>query len=129
MTTLSEAMFSVRVDSERYLTDVEVGRRGLEVTNIPSYARHCNYTLADQTTQRLRRRGFKQCIVTDHLGAPVTDAAIRAFLIADRIEHDSPANQAQLDEIPVGEVRRRTRRDAAFRARVVDIKPTPLRHW
>jgi hypothetical protein len=121
MTKTTELAFLVRVDNSRFV--VEIDGREIRVTDTPSFAEHLTYTRADQITQSLRKRGFRQALVCSHLGVPVTANDLRAALHAEQVERDRlPANQTELDKLPTSEIRRRTRTDSAFRARVEDIE-------
>jgi hypothetical protein len=121
VTKTTELAFLVRVDDSRFVIDVD-GQQ-LQVTDVPSYAKHYSYTAADQLVQVLRRRRLRQAVVCSHLGAPVTADDLRAALRAERAaEEVLPRDQKELDRIPTNEIKRRTRFDAAFRARVNEIE-------
>ncbi len=120
----TEEAFLVRVSDSNFV--VEIDGRTISTTSVPSYALHQDYTSADMFCQDLRRRGYRQCVVTDHFGQPVSAETIKAALSVDRAPKSDPlpTTRKELDQIPSTEYRRRMQ-DPAFRARVDELESQP----
>jgi hypothetical protein len=119
----TEEAFLVRVSDSNFV--VEIDGRTISTTTVLSYALHQDYTYADMLCQDLRRRGYRQCVVTDHFGQPVSADAIKAGSVDRAPKSDPlPTTHKELDQIPAAEYRKRMQ-DSAFRARVDELESQP----
>lgn len=118
--------FLVRVSDGNFV--VAIDGKTISTTSIPSYAHHADYTRCDILVQDLRRRGHRQCVVTNHLGQPVSADDINVAMNSAPKVDPLPANYAEYDAINSRELRARLK-DPAFRARIEEIlsQPRPVK--
>jgi hypothetical protein len=116
--------FLVQVDHGRFL--VEFDGASARVTDTPSMAAQLSYSVANAACQRLRKRGFRQSVVCDITGNPMTYEAIRE--VADALHSNQaslPTTQAELDAIPSREQQRLCNQSPAFLARFNELESHP----
>jgi hypothetical protein len=90
-------------------------------TYIMSAAQPFDYRGAQRVCQGLRAHGFKQAVVTDLTGAPVT-AATFGNAALPKPASSLPATLDELRQIPVREQRRRFNDDPQFRKVVEQLE-------
>jgi hypothetical protein len=126
MPKLTHEAYLVRVTSGSFVVEIDGGSRTITTTSIPSAAQHMDYESADMMTQDLRRRGFRECVVVDFLGQPVSADAIRTALALNKApEEILPTTVKELIAIPVAEQKRRCRQSPAFAARYEKLSALP----
>jgi hypothetical protein len=124
MSRVTQEAYLCRVTSGNFVT--EISGRTITTTSIPSAAQHMDYESADMMTQDLRRRGFRECVVTDFLGQPVSADAIRRALALSKTEEEIlPKTVKELIAIPVAEQKRRRKQSQAFAARYEELSALP----
>jgi hypothetical protein len=74
---------------------LNIDGRTIEGVTVPSAAQHYSYLRADQVCQVLRRRGYRQAVVVNVLGRPVTIAELRGD--APLLDDDPPQTPAEVD--------------------------------
>jgi hypothetical protein len=118
---MANEQFLVQVDHGRFL--VEFDGASARVTDTPSMAAQLPYSAANSACQRLRKRGFRQAVVCDITGNPMTYAAIReaanAFHAA-QAEASLPKTFAEYRLLSNDECAAR-RQDPAFRKREKEL--------
>lgn len=82
MPKVTEEAYLVRVNKGNFV--VSIDGRTISTTPILSAAMHLDYESADKMVQDLRRRTFRESVVTDFLGQPVSADAIRSALLSTR---------------------------------------------
>jgi hypothetical protein len=124
MATTEKKEFLARVDNTRFLVDFD--GQYVTSTDTPSNAAHLSYAAADQWCQRLRKRGFRQAVVTDILGNVMTYSQIKDALQATTTQVEPlPGSHKELDAISVKEQLRRYRTEPAFKQRYDEIESQP----
>jgi hypothetical protein len=120
--TLDMPVYLAQVQNGRYLVQIDVARSEVEITDYPSVALHTTYREAEEIVQRLRKRGFRQSVVANTLGIPVSSDDLRAALQNERAATPAkaplPKSMRDLDAIPARDRNQRYRADEEFRARV-----------
>jgi hypothetical protein len=124
MPKVTEEAYLCRVNSGNFV--VEISGRTLTTTSIPSAARHMDYESADKMTQDLRRRTFREAVVCDFLGTPVSADAIRTALALSKTQEEIlPETVKELIAIPTAEQKRRRKQSQAFAARYEELSALP----
>ena len=122
---LNTRVYLAQVEAGRFLVRIDTGRSELEITDFPSVAWHGAYPEVEQTVQRLRRRGFRQAVVTNALGEPVSARDLRAALSVERAASTTtkplPQTLAELKKIPASEERRRRKTEPDFDRRASEL--------
>jgi hypothetical protein len=122
---MANEQFITQVDNGRFLVAFDGNQA--TVTDTPSQAAHMTYSLADSATQRLRKRGFRQAVVCDVTGNPMTIKAIREVANAHHVaqaEASLPKTFAEYRLLSNDECKAR-RLDPAFRQREKDLLASP----
>jgi hypothetical protein len=123
--TLNEHVYLAQVETGQFLVHIDTGRSELEVTSFPSVALHTTYREAEEIVQRLRRRGFRQSVVANTLGVPVSSDDLREAMANERAATPTkaplPKSMRDLDSIPARDRNQRYRKDEEFRQRVDQI--------
>src|SRR6266571_3839853 len=108
-------LFIVRINRDHFVVDVH--DHEILVSGVMSHAKHLDYSAADKLAQSLRRRGHPLAIVSLFDGRPVTLDVLSSVEDAKAVQASGmPASRADLNKIPVAEIRRRYNTDAAFAA-------------
>jgi hypothetical protein len=90
---------------------------------VPSVALLLSYLRADQLCQTLRRRGYRQAVVCNALGRPVTAAELRGDApLSDAAGDGLPQTMKDVQKIRSSEFKKRWLSDHKFRARVEELE-------
>jgi hypothetical protein len=127
-------LFMPRVTEEAWLCRASEGNfvvdldgKTISTTSVPSYALFMSYEKACQMVQYLRRRSYRQAVVTDYLGQPVSADSLSEALRtqqADPAAEPLPQTWADYHTLSSATMKRRMR-EPAFAAAIQKILATP----
>jgi hypothetical protein len=116
--------FLIRLTPDYFLASID----GHQITGTPvlSAAFHADYRAADRICAGLRPRGYPSAHVTDALGTPITRDMLLAVQTTSA-KSTLPKTLAELDRIPMAEIKKRRKAEPEFVARVAELYSQGMR--